>query len=65
MPLSFFVNTYAGNPLDRRSDLRPDADWQAGKRDDPSSRLIVMWNGQPLLTDHDGGLAVPHDDQPA
>ena len=56
MPLPFFVNTYAGNPLDRRSDLRLEADWLAARREDPSTRLIVLWNGQPLLKDRDGGL---------
>ncbi len=56
MPLSFFVNTYAGNPLDRRSDLRLDADWLAARREDASTRLITLWNGQPLLQDSEGGL---------
>ena len=56
MPLPFFVNTYAGNPLDRRSDLRLEADWLAARREDPATRLIALWNGQPLLKDRDGGL---------
>ena len=55
MPLNFFVNTYAGNPLDRRSDLRLEADWLAARREDPATRLIVSWNGQPLLRDREGG----------
>ena len=58
MPLPFFVNTYAGNSLDRRSDLRLDADWLTARRDDPATWLIAFWNGQPLLRDHDGGLAL-------
>jgi NAD+ diphosphatase len=56
MPLSFFVNTFAGNPLDRRSDLRLDADWLAARRDASSTRLVGFWNGQPLIRDKDGGL---------
>ena len=55
MPLKFFVNTYAGNPLDRRSDLRLDADWLAARRGDAATRFMALWNGQPLLLDRDGG----------
>jgi NAD+ diphosphatase len=56
MPLSFFVNTFAGNPLDRRSDLRLDADWLAARRDDSTSRVIGLWNGQPLVREKEGGV---------
>ncbi len=58
MPLPFFVNTFAGNPLDRRSDLRLDADWLAARKADPSSLIVALWNGQPLLEDHEGGLVL-------
>ena len=56
MALTFFVNTFAGNVLDRRSDLRLDADWLAARRDDPTTAVIALWNGQPLLRDREGGL---------
>ncbi len=58
MALSFFVNTYAGNPLDRRSDLRLQADWLAARRTDPSTTIVPLWNGQTLLEDRDGGLGL-------
>ncbi len=58
MALTFFVNTYAGNPLDRRSDLRLQADWLAARRTDPSTTVVAVWNGQPLLEDREGGLAL-------
>ena len=31
MALDLFLNTFAGNPLDRASDRRPDADWLAAQ----------------------------------
>jgi NAD+ diphosphatase len=55
MALSFFVNTYAGNPLDRRSDLRILPDRLAGLRSGPGCRAAVFWNGQPLIRVRDGG----------
>jgi NAD+ diphosphatase len=58
MALEFFVNTFAGGTLDRRSDLRLDADWLAARRADPQSRVLALWNGQPLLVERDGGLAL-------
>ena len=56
MALSFFTNTFAGNPLDRRSDLRVELDRLAAKRRDPSTVAVALWNGQPLLDDAEGGL---------
>jgi NAD+ diphosphatase len=56
MPVEFFVNTFAGATLDRRSDLRSNGEWQAARRDDPATQLLAMWNGQPLLVERDGGL---------
>jgi NAD+ diphosphatase len=56
MPLDFFVNTFAGGTLDRRSDLRLEPDWLASRRADPATRLVALWNGQPLLQEHEGGL---------
>jgi NAD+ diphosphatase len=56
MPVEFFVNTFAGGTLDRRSDLRLDDDWLAARRSDPASRVIALWNGQPLMLEQGGGL---------
>src|SRR5579875_790740 len=56
MALPFFVNTFGGNPLDRRSDLRLEAAWLEARRSDPATVLVAMWNGQPLVKARDGGL---------
>ena len=56
MALSFFVNTFAGNPLDRRSDLRILPDRLAQMRAGADCRVAMFWNGQPLVVDRDGGL---------
>lgn len=59
MAVSFFVNTFAGAALDRRSDLRTNAEWLARRREAASTQLLAMWNGQPLLVDDGkGGLAL-------
>ncbi len=58
MALTFFVNTFAGNLLDRRSDLRLETDWLAERKLDPATTLVALWNGQPLLEDRDDGLAL-------
>lgn len=56
MPLETFINTFAGNPLDRMSDKRSDAAWVAQRLADPESLAIALWNGKPLLeTTKDGG----------
>ena len=49
MPLSPHTNVFAGNPLDRAADRRLDADWLAGRLDDPNSSAVAVWNGQLLL----------------
>jgi NAD+ diphosphatase len=49
MPLSAFMNVFAGNPLDRASDRRSNADWVAEKLADPDSLAIVLWNGKPMV----------------
>ena len=49
MALQTFVNTFAGNPLNRVSDRRTDEAWLAEKLDDPSSLAIAIWNGKPLV----------------
>ena len=49
MPLDAFMNTFAGNPLDRSSYRRADPDWVKGKLADPDSLALVMWNGRPMV----------------
>ena len=55
----FFVNTYAGNPLDRRSELRIQPDHLAELWAAPDCRVLAFWNGQPLTAERDGGLVLP------
>ncbi|MGB8364249.1 MAG: NAD(+) diphosphatase [Rhizomicrobium sp.] len=40
---------YSGNPLDRVSEKRTDAEWVATKRRDPTSFILPMWRLQPFL----------------
>jgi NAD+ diphosphatase len=49
MPLEAFQNTFAGNPLDRASDRRGDAEWLAAQLASPDSLGIALWNGRPLV----------------
>jgi NAD+ diphosphatase len=49
MPLDAFMNTFAGNPLDRSSYRRSDPDWVQGKLADPDSLALVLWNGKPMV----------------
>jgi NAD+ diphosphatase len=49
--MPFITHTFAGNPLDRASDKRSDADWLAGKLAEPGARVLALWNGSPLLKD--------------
>jgi NAD+ diphosphatase len=49
MPLTAFTNTFAGNPLDRASERRGDADWLADRLNDLDSLAIALWNGAPLV----------------
>ena len=55
MPLDAFTNTFAGNPLDRASDRRADADWLAEKLSAPDSLAVALWNGRPLVEDAKSG----------
>ena len=55
----FFVNTYAGNPLDRRSELRIQPDRLAELWAAPDCRVLAFWNGQPLTAEQEGGLVLP------
>jgi NAD+ diphosphatase len=43
------VIPFAGNPLDRASDKRSDAEWIAARRRDPESLVWPLWRLQPLL----------------
>ncbi len=62
-PAPFITHAFAGNPLNRASDRRGDADWLARKLAAPGARALVLWQGQPLLRPGpelvyiDGGLA--------
>ncbi len=49
MSLAAFTNVFAGNPLDRASERRGDADWLAERLSDPDSLAIALWNGAPLV----------------
>jgi NAD+ diphosphatase len=40
---------FSGNPLDRASEKRADADWLAAQRRDPDSLILPMWRLQPFL----------------
>lgn len=59
MALTFFVNTFAGNPLDRKSELRIQPDTLARLRGALDGRAMVFWNGQPLVVETEGGLNLP------
>ena len=49
MPLTAFMNVFAGNPLDRASDRRLDPDWVAARLADPDSLALAVWNGKVLV----------------
>jgi NAD+ diphosphatase len=55
MPLSTITNTFAGNPLNRASERRPDADWMRERLSDPETLAIALWNGKPLVEDAPAG----------
>src|SRR5204863_3765068 len=40
---------FAGNPLNRASEKRTDADWIAARRRDPNSYILPMWRLQPFI----------------
>jgi len=61
MALDVFLNTFAGNPLDRASERRVDAAWLAEKINAPDSLGIALWNGKPLVEKAgDGGLQIAY-----
>src|SRR5438046_2692057 len=49
MALQSFQNTFAGNPLDRASDRRGNAEWLAEQLASPDSIGFAMWNGRPFV----------------
>jgi NAD+ diphosphatase len=51
MPLTAFMNVFAGNPLDRASYRRAEPDWVEARLVDPDSLALVMWNGRPMVED--------------
>ena len=61
MPLEAFMNTFAGNPLDRASDRRPDKDWIGRQLASPDALAFPLWNGRPFVeTAKDGGLQIAY-----
>ncbi|WP_430421504.1 NAD(+) diphosphatase [Phenylobacterium sp.] len=61
MPLQSFQNTFAGNPLNRASDRRIDAEWLAGQLASSDSLGVALWNGKPLVEKtKDGGLQIAY-----
>jgi NAD+ diphosphatase len=57
MPLTAFMNTFAGNPLDRGGELRTDADWLERQAKNPDALAVAMWGGRPLVEDAPEGGA--------
>jgi NAD+ diphosphatase len=55
MPLEAYLNTYAGNPLDRAGDRRADAAWIAAQAAAPGALALALWNGRPLVETAEGG----------
>lgn len=61
MALSFFQNTFAGNPLDRASERRGDAEWMAAQLASPDSLGMALWNGKPFVEKtKDGGCQIAY-----
>jgi NAD+ diphosphatase len=61
MALSFFKNTFAGNPLDRASERRPDAAWLAEQLASSESLGVALWNGKPFVeATKEGGAQIAY-----
>ncbi|HEX7948506.1 MAG TPA: NAD(+) diphosphatase [Phenylobacterium sp.] len=61
MPLSFFTNTFAGNPLDRASDRRTNSEWLAEQLASSDSLGVAVWNGKPFIEKtKDGGSQIAY-----
>jgi NAD+ diphosphatase len=54
MALDIFLNTFAGNPLDRASERRPDAEWLARQLASAEARGAAFWNGKVLVREAPG-----------
>jgi NAD+ diphosphatase len=61
MTLQAFTNVFAGNPLDRVSERRPDTEWIARHAASDEALGVVLWNGKPLVeTAKDGGVQIAY-----
>lgn len=50
------LNLFAAEPLDRASDLRADPRWIAARLADPSSVIVPLYRGDPLVRDGRGAF---------
>ena len=66
MALDTFLNTFAGNPLDRASDRRAKPEWIAEQLASSEALGIAVWNGKPFVEASpkteggDGGLQIAY-----
>ena len=61
MPLTAFMNVFAGNPLDRASYRRAEPDWVEARLSDAESLALVMWNGRPMVENRkEGGAQIAY-----
>ena len=61
MTLDLFLNTFAGNPLDRASYHRVDDAWLAAQLASDEALALAVWNGRPLVEDaKDGGVQLAY-----
>jgi len=61
MPLTNFMNTFSGNPLNRASDRRKDEAWLAEQLASPESLGFALWNGKPFVEKSaDGGTQIAY-----
>ena len=61
MALHLFLNTFAGNPLDRASEHRIEPEWLARHLTSEDGLAVALWNGRPLVEDGpDGALQLAY-----
>ncbi len=60
MALSAFVNTFAGNPLDRASERRTDQAWLEEMLAAPASLSLALWNGKPMVEGKGEGIQLAY-----
>lgn len=60
MALTFFQNTFAGNPLDRASERRGDVAWLAEQLASRDSLGIALWNGKPFVEKTKDGVQIAY-----